>query len=62
MGGNLHSCESRRTGRLRGKKLGKQPGELPTCAIVGSFEIVDCQREDQFEASNRHKFVWPIHG
>src|SRR4029453_4731460 len=25
------------------KKLGKQPGELPTGAIVGSVEITDCR-------------------
>jgi hypothetical protein len=29
------------------KKLGKQPGELPTGAILGTVEIIDCRRDER---------------
>jgi len=31
------------------RQIGKQPGELPTGAVVGTVEIVDCQWDDREE-------------
>lgn len=48
--GRVYLYASLRAGEeSRWKKLGFQPGELPTGLIVGSVEIVDCKWIDRLE-------------